>query len=456
MNDIFISYSKKDIVIAKKLYNDFTRLGYKVWIDVYSLKPGKRWKNEISFAIRDSRLFIALLSNNSVSKRGYVQKELKEALDELKMFPETDTYIIPVRIEECLINNSELKEIQWVDIFPNYQAGFSKICDELKAIIKKDNIQNDIREHEKYEFDVKDQFGKVYSKAIDNVVENRNKNYCWRDVRCTTLALWALSDFYEKTNIISEQEKDDLIKSRNWLIKQAREEDRGISWESEAWDTSLGIISLSYDKSLRNTIDRAVQWLDYIRDIKPNRGVVTGVWYDEVWETTLATISLLRGSKLMKGPTNHEKWFWVKDIIKWLSEIPSKSSGEFVCPHYSGFIIWLLGEIINNPATKQIIKSDEFILFENKARKALEYLISVIDDNNSDLWSSYTFSNSYILLGLSTLEVELNSDIIYKIVRWYDNKQSPIDGSFEDIEDTSLAILALSSLINRFDIDYKR
>jgi hypothetical protein len=455
MNDIFISYSKKDIVIAKKLYEDFVKLGYIVWIDINSLKPGKRWESEILDAIRNSRLFIALLSNNSVNKRGYVQKELKEALDELKMFPENETYIIPVRIEECLINNKVLKEIQWVDIFPNYLEGFNKLCGELRSIIKRDNLQNENRKIEKYEFDIEKQFIQIYTKAINNIIKNRSKNNCWGDVRCTTLALWALSDFYEKTQNISNQEKKNLIESRNWLINQAREEDRGISWESEAWDTSLCIISLSYDKTLRNIIDRATQWLDYIRDIKPNRGSYTGVWHDEVWETTLATIALLRSSNLIKGPINYEKWFWIEDIIKWLSDIPSKSSGEFVCPHYSGFIIWLLGEIMNNHVTKQILESSEFILFENKSKKALEYVNSVIDDDISDLWSSYTFSNSYILLGLSSLGQELNSNTIYKVVRWYSNKQSAIDGSFEDVEDTSLAILALSSLLNSAKIDIK-
>jgi hypothetical protein len=38
--------------------------------------------------------FLALLSQNSVTKRGYVQKELSEALDILDEFPSSEIFII--------------------------------------------------------------------------------------------------------------------------------------------------------------------------------------------------------------------------------------------------------------------------------------------------------------------------------------------------------------------------
>jgi hypothetical protein len=44
---------------------------------------------------------VAILSKNSVGKRGSVQKELKQALDVLDEFPENEVFLIPARISEC-------------------------------------------------------------------------------------------------------------------------------------------------------------------------------------------------------------------------------------------------------------------------------------------------------------------------------------------------------------------
>jgi hypothetical protein len=44
-----------------------------------------------------------LLSSNSGEKIGYVQKELKEALEVLDEFPQSKRWLIPVRIDDCKV-----------------------------------------------------------------------------------------------------------------------------------------------------------------------------------------------------------------------------------------------------------------------------------------------------------------------------------------------------------------
>ena len=61
-----------------------------------------------------SDFFIACLSHNSVSKRGYVQKELKHALSVLEQFPEGEIYLIPILITDCQIPESLAKR-QWLE-----------------------------------------------------------------------------------------------------------------------------------------------------------------------------------------------------------------------------------------------------------------------------------------------------------------------------------------------------
>ena len=52
-------------------------VGLNPWIDKENLLPGQEWKRTITKAISESSYFIALLSTNSISKKGYIQKELR-------------------------------------------------------------------------------------------------------------------------------------------------------------------------------------------------------------------------------------------------------------------------------------------------------------------------------------------------------------------------------------------
>jgi len=54
-----------------------------------------------------------------------VQKELKTALEVLDLFPSSQPFILPVRLDDCEICERKLKEHQWVDLFAEneYQDG---------------------------------------------------------------------------------------------------------------------------------------------------------------------------------------------------------------------------------------------------------------------------------------------------------------------------------------------
>lgn len=114
MSKIFISYAKIDIQEVETIYDFLISENHEVWMDVHKLYPGQNWKLEIHNAIENADYFIACLSNNSVNKKGYVQKELKTAIEVLDLMPEGMIYIIPVRLEECQVP-SFLKLYQWLD-----------------------------------------------------------------------------------------------------------------------------------------------------------------------------------------------------------------------------------------------------------------------------------------------------------------------------------------------------
>jgi TIR domain/Protein of unknown function (DUF4231) len=128
---VFINYAREDEEYAMKLYKDLKNAGINPWIDKECIRPGEYWKAEIGKALRKSRYCIAVLSSHSVGKIGYVQRELKDALEKQEEVPESDIYLIPARIDNCDISDLKLGQIQYADLFTDWNGGIEKI---LRAI----------------------------------------------------------------------------------------------------------------------------------------------------------------------------------------------------------------------------------------------------------------------------------------------------------------------------------
>ena len=72
-----------------------SRSGCQPWLDNESLLPGQDWDSEIRKAIREAHVFLVCLSSRSVTKRGYVQKEIKFALDAATEISEGNIHHFP-------------------------------------------------------------------------------------------------------------------------------------------------------------------------------------------------------------------------------------------------------------------------------------------------------------------------------------------------------------------------
>ena len=64
----------------------------------------------------DSDVILLCLSKKSVDKEGYVQKEIRIALDRALEMPEGRIFLIPARLEECELPY-KIRNYQWVDLF---------------------------------------------------------------------------------------------------------------------------------------------------------------------------------------------------------------------------------------------------------------------------------------------------------------------------------------------------
>lgn len=131
---IFLSYARKDNAAVEAIYNRLKSEGHVPWMDSKDILPGEDFRRAIEKAISDSDLILPCLSSNSVDRRGFIQRELKQALDLWKERLESDIYIIPVRLEDCQAPES-LAKFQWLDLFKS--DGWSKLLRAVEAALKR-------------------------------------------------------------------------------------------------------------------------------------------------------------------------------------------------------------------------------------------------------------------------------------------------------------------------------
>lgn len=141
--NIFISYSREDHEWAKKIFDWLKSTSdYNPWIDSENLLPGTDWELEILTSIRSAKAILLLISKNSVSKVGYIQKEIKEVIARFDYFPPNEIFIIPVRLDNTVPKYPTLEKLHWVDLYLDTKRGFEKILKALE-IIKPKLILND-------------------------------------------------------------------------------------------------------------------------------------------------------------------------------------------------------------------------------------------------------------------------------------------------------------------------
>lgn len=127
---VFLCHSSDDKSAVKELYNHLIEDGVDAWLDKENLLPGQDWKIEIPKAVRGSDVVIVCLSSHSITKEGYVQKEIKFALGVADEKPEGTIFIIPARLEDCQIPE-RINRFHWVDLFSD--DGYERLLKALRV-----------------------------------------------------------------------------------------------------------------------------------------------------------------------------------------------------------------------------------------------------------------------------------------------------------------------------------
>ena len=133
---LFISYAKPDLERVLPYVEFLKRQGHDTWIDTQRIKPGQPWDVEIKRALNKSSFIIIFISNNSVDRRGYVQRELKFAIDKYQDKLVSDIYIIPVVLDKDAAIPEAVSQIQYVEAWSStqFEAIHDSIAHQLSAI----------------------------------------------------------------------------------------------------------------------------------------------------------------------------------------------------------------------------------------------------------------------------------------------------------------------------------
>lgn len=92
--DIFISYSRKDFQMAKKMKKDIEKnTGAVCWMDMEGIESGAQFEDIIVTAIDKSEMVLFLLSENSMQS--------KWVKDEIRYAYETGKKVVPANIDGC-------------------------------------------------------------------------------------------------------------------------------------------------------------------------------------------------------------------------------------------------------------------------------------------------------------------------------------------------------------------
>lgn len=128
--NVFLCHGREDKEQVRLLYKRLKDIDCNPWLDELDILPGKNWESEIRQAILKCDVILVCLSAKSASREGFVQKEIKFALDRADEMPPDRIFIIPVRLDDCEIPD-RLKNLQWVDLFVD--DGFEKLARALSA-----------------------------------------------------------------------------------------------------------------------------------------------------------------------------------------------------------------------------------------------------------------------------------------------------------------------------------
>ena len=144
MGHAFISYVRENEDDINRLHKLLEAEGISCWLDKKDIKPSDFWPVAIVEAIQSGACFLACFSKESEGKpSSHMREEIYMAIEAGKLLPPDKKWIIPIRLSECSIphynlgGGRDLSQVQYIDLFPDWDEGIRKLLDSLNSIFEK-------------------------------------------------------------------------------------------------------------------------------------------------------------------------------------------------------------------------------------------------------------------------------------------------------------------------------
>jgi len=113
--------------------------GLEPWLDAVDIQTGLIWDDSIREAVDKCRFFMACISEVSVSKSGYIQKEFRWAVDRLQEMRPGQVYLITALLDDVEIPNIQvgtrnLRDVQAIRLF-NF-GGLRKLKEHIERLLE--------------------------------------------------------------------------------------------------------------------------------------------------------------------------------------------------------------------------------------------------------------------------------------------------------------------------------
>lgn len=229
---VFLCHASADKPKVWELYNRLASESWiDPWLDVTRILPGQHWTTVIKQALVEADSVIIFVSNNSIDKEGFIQREMNYAWDLSLEKPRHVIYLIPVRLEECDLPY-ELKERQWADYFnekkeETYGALLQslkmrrdqKLKSEAKEIVHEENQGHEISRNAEHNLKLRTEHKKETQEVI-----KKTSAIGWSDheIRIDTNGEAQKSDFLKASTKYSRNQEN--IKGANFHQRQSNRE----------------------------------------------------------------------------------------------------------------------------------------------------------------------------------------------------------------------------------------
>lgn len=119
---VFLCHAKQDSQYARELYERLRDAGHLAWFDEQCLLPGQDWAVEIRDAVARAMALVVLVSRHSVNKIGFVQRELRLAMDAADERPPGTVFIVPLLLDDTelppslrKLHSLDMRKPDWFD-----------------------------------------------------------------------------------------------------------------------------------------------------------------------------------------------------------------------------------------------------------------------------------------------------------------------------------------------------